>query len=72
MRLCKPLLAISLLLLATACGHIHSADVAMAPNPLPPPGYRATCSSIPLPFNAFMTGCTPIEGEQVAVVEARG
>ena len=72
MRLFKPLVALALLLLTAACGHIHPADVTMAPNPVPPPGYRATCSSIPLPFNAFITGCTPIEGEQVAVVEARG
>ena len=72
MRLCKPLLAISLLLLTAACGHIHPADVAMAPNPPPPPGYRAACTSVPLPFNAFISGCTPMEGEQVAVVQAKG
>jgi hypothetical protein len=72
MRLCKPILAISLLLLTAACGHIHTADVAMAPNPPPPPGYRATCSSLPLPLNAFITGCAATEGEQVAVVQAKG
>jgi hypothetical protein len=72
MRFCKPLLALSLMLLTAACGHIHPADVAMAPNPEPPPGYRATCSSVPLPFNAFITGCAPAQGEEVAVVQAKG
>ena len=72
MRFCKPILALSLLLLTAACGHIHPAGVAMAPNPAPPPGYRATCSSVPLPFNAFITGCAPTQGEAVAVVQAKG
>jgi hypothetical protein len=72
MRFCKPLLAIALLLLTTACGHIHTANVAMEPNPPPPPGYRASCASLPLPLNAFITGCAPMEGEQVAVVAAKG
>ena len=72
MRCAKAVLAISLLLLVTACGHVHPAGVALAPNPPPPPGYRAVCSSVPLPFNAFITSCTPAAGEQVAVVQAKG
>jgi hypothetical protein len=71
MRCCKPLLAISLLLLTAACGHVHPADVAMAPNPAPPPGYRVACSSHPLPLNAFITACKPVEGAPVAVAEPR-
>jgi hypothetical protein len=65
-------MAISLLLLTAACGHVHPADVAMAPNPPPPPGFRATCGSLPLPFNAFITACSPAQGEEVAVVQAKG
>jgi hypothetical protein len=72
MRLCKPVLAISLMLLTAACGHIHPAEVAMAPNPPPPSGFRASCGSLPLPFNGFITGCAPVQGEQVAVVQAKG
>jgi hypothetical protein len=44
----------------------------MEPNPPPPPGYKAVCGSTPLPFNAFITGCWPTTGEQVAVVQAKG
>jgi hypothetical protein len=72
MRFCKALLAISLLLGVTACSTVHTAGVALAPNPPPPPGFRAACSSTPLPFNAFVTGCTPAAGTTVAVVRAKG
>jgi len=72
MRCAKAVLAISLLLSVAACGHVHPAGVALAPNPPPPPGYRAVCSSTPLPFNAFITSCTPAAGERVAVVQAKG
>ena len=72
MRCCKAVLAVSLLLLVTACAYVHPAGVALAPNPPPPPGFRAVCSSTPLPFNAFVTGCTPAAGERVAVVRAKG
>jgi hypothetical protein len=72
MRCCKAFLALSLLLLATACANVHSAGVAYAPNPPPPPGFRATCSSVPLPLNAYITGCSPAVSETVAVVQARG
>ncbi len=44
----------------------------MAPNPAPPPGYRVACSSHPLPLNAFITACKPVEGAPVAVVQAKG
>jgi hypothetical protein len=66
-------LAVCLVFLSSlaACGHVHPADVAMAPNPPPPPGYRASCSSLPLPFNAFITACTPAQSEQVAIVHAK-
>ena len=72
MRCAKAVLAVSLLLPVAACGHVHPAGVALAPNPPPPPGYRAVCSSTPLPFNAFITSCTPAAGERVAVVQAKG
>jgi hypothetical protein len=72
MRFCKALLAVPLLLSVTACSHVHTAGVAMVPNPAPPPGFRAVCGSTPLPFNAFVTGCTPAVGETVAVVQAKG
>ena len=72
MRCCKAVLAFSLLLSLAACSHVHTAGVALAPNPPPPPGYRAACSSTPLPFNAFVTGCTPAASEAVAVVQAKG
>ena len=44
----------------------------LSPNPSPPPGYRASCSSLPLPLNAFITACKATEGEAVAVVQAKG
>jgi hypothetical protein len=72
MRYGKAVLAISLLLIVSACGHVHPADVAWAPNPPPPPGYRAVCSSTPLPFNGFITNCTPTAAERTAVVRAKG
>jgi hypothetical protein len=72
MRFCKALLAISLLLGVTACSNVHTAGTALMPNPPPPPGFRAVCSSTPLPFNAFVTGCTPAAGEPIAVVQAKG
>jgi hypothetical protein len=72
MRFCKALLAISLLLGVTACSNVHMAGVAYEPNPPPPPGFRAVCGSTPLPFNAFITGCTPAASETVAVVQAKG
>ena len=72
MRFCKALLATSLLLSVTACSTVHTAGVAYAPNPPPPPGFRAVCGSTPLPFNAFVTGCTPAAGERVTVVQAKG
>jgi hypothetical protein len=55
-----------------ACGHIHPADVTMATNPPAPPGYQASCSSLPLPLNAFITFCAPDHSDQVAVVQAKG
>jgi hypothetical protein len=72
MRCCKVILAILLVLPAAACSHVHFAETAVGPNPPPPPGYRAVCSSTPLPFNAFISSCTPAAGEQVAVVRAKG
>ena len=72
MRCAKGFFAISLLLVMAACSHVHPAGVAMTPNPLPPPGYRAVCASKPLPFNAFVTSCAPAAGEQVAIVRAKG
>jgi hypothetical protein len=72
MRCCKPILAILLLMLTAACSHFHVADVAMTPNPPPPPGFRAACASLPLPLNAFTTACKPVQGESVAVVQAKG
>jgi hypothetical protein len=72
MRCCKAFVALSFLLLTAACGHVHPGGVAMAPNPSPPPGYRASCSSLPLPLNAFITACKATEGEAVAVVQAKG
>ena len=72
MRCCKAALAMSLLALLSACGHVHPAGVAMEPNPPPPSGYRAVCSSTPLPFNAFITNCTPAAAESAAVVQAKG
>jgi hypothetical protein len=72
MRCCKAVLAISLCLLAAACSHSHLAGVALTPNPPPPPGYRAVCSSTALPLNAFTTSCVPAAGERVAVVRAKG
>ena len=75
MRCCKALLAISLCMLAAACGHIHPASVALEPNPPPPPDYAAVCGSLPLPLNNFITGCLPTQAApaaQTAVVEARG
>ena len=44
----------------------------MEPNPPPPPGYPAGCSSTPLRFNTFITNCTPMAGESVALVQAKG
>jgi hypothetical protein len=55
-----------------ACSHVHPADVAKAPNPPAPPGYRASCSSLPLPLNAFITACASDQSNQVAVVQAKG
>ena len=55
----------------SACGHVHPAGVALAPNPPAPAGYRASCSSLPLPFNGFITACAPAQSEQVAVVHAK-
>jgi hypothetical protein len=55
-----------------ACGHIHPADVAMEPNPPAPPGYQASCSSLSLPLNAFITSCAPDGSGRVAVVQAKG
>ncbi len=72
MRWFKAALTCSIFLLTTACGHVHTADVASSPNPPPPPGYRAVCSSTPLLLNAFITGCTPVQAEQVTVVQAKG
>ena len=72
MRFCKALLAVSLLLGVTACSSVHTAGVAFEPNPPPPPGFRAVCGSMPLPLNAFITGCAPAAGETVAVVRAKG
>jgi hypothetical protein len=72
MRVCKALLATSLLLFVTACSHVHVAGVAQTPNPPPPPGFAATCASRPLPFNAFITGCAPAARDQVTVVRAKG
>jgi hypothetical protein len=72
MRCCKAVLAISLLYLTTACSGVHSAGTAYEPNPSPPPGYRAACASTPLPFNAFVTSCTPAAAEERVVVRAKG
>jgi hypothetical protein len=72
MRCCKAFLAVSLLLVVTACSHVHTAGIAYTPNPPPPPGYRAVCGSTPLPFNAFVTACAPAASETVAVVRAKG
>ena len=72
MRCRKAILAISLLLPVTACSHIHTAGVAYEPNPVPPPGYRAACTSLALPFNAFTTGCAPATAQQTAVVQVKG
>ena len=71
-RCTKVTLGLMSLLTLAACGHVHPAGVAMAPNPPPPPGYRASCSSLPLPFNGFITACTPAQSEQVAIVHAKG
>jgi hypothetical protein len=69
----KAVLAVALVVLVAACGHIHPAGVAFEPNPPPPPGFRAVCSSVPLPFNAYMTGCAPAGGaEEAVVVRAKG
>jgi Spy/CpxP family protein refolding chaperone len=72
MRCFKAALAISALVLTAACSHVHFADVAYAPNPPPPPGYKAVCSSTGLPLNAFITSCVPAAGEQVVAVRAKG
>ena len=73
MRCCKAALAILVLFLAAACGNVHVAGVATEPNPPPPLGYRAVCSSSYWPFNAVMTSCTPAAGaEQRVVVRAKG
>jgi hypothetical protein len=55
----KAALAILLLLAGAACGHVHVAQPALHPNPAPPPGYVAVCSSMPLLFNAFISYCAP-------------
>ena len=73
MRCCKAVLAILLLGALAACGNTHAAGVALTPNPPPPPGYLAVCTSTPLPFNAFISNCTPAQvREERVVVRAKG
>lgn len=62
-------------LFVTACGHVHSTQIAGSPNPPPPPGFQAACMSMPLPFNGFISSCTPVVAPAVAeepVVRAKG
>jgi hypothetical protein len=73
MRFCKAALAILLLGALAACGNTHVAGVAFEPNPPPPPGFTAVCGSTPLPFNAFVSNCTPAQmREERVVVRAKG
>jgi len=75
MPVVKFAVVIAVSLLVTACGHVHFTQIAAEPNPPPPPGFQATCTSMALPFNGFISSCTPVVAPAVAeerVVRAKG
>jgi hypothetical protein len=75
MPVVKVALVAAVAVFVTACGHVHSTQIAAAPNPPPPPGFQATCMSMPLPFNGFISSCTPAVAPAVVeerVVRAKG
>jgi hypothetical protein len=75
MPVIKVAVAVAIAAFVTACGYVHSPGIAGSPNPPPPPGFQASCMSMPLPFNGFISSCTPTVAPAVAeerVIRAKG